>query len=210
MSDLPPELRARLLRSVAAAPAPPTLSWGRRSAAAIVACAAWVLAAVTLIGPHGEGPRLATWYVLGVLVLVVGGGAALLGLGLGRGRYLVGPSVERLRWFALVPLASLVWVAMAAPESGSVSHPAWRCHSHGLLLGAPLLVVLLSLRRGLSTSTSALLGACLGACTGAWVHLILFAVCPDGGASHGVLGHVLPAVPLMAGGALLGHRWLRG
>ena len=209
MSQLSPELRARLLRSVAAAPSR-AVPWARRAVLASVVCAGWVVLGVALPGPHGEGPRLAPWYVATSLLLVGGSGAALLALSLSRGRYMVGPSVERMRLLAALPLASLVWILATAPAVGAESQPAWRCHSHGLLLGLPLLALLVALRRGLPAPASALLGACLGACTGAWVHVILFAICADGSASHGAIGHVLPALPLMLVGAAAGHRWLRG
>jgi hypothetical protein len=76
-------------------------------------------------------------------------------------------------------------------------------------MAAPMLGALAWLRRGLTQPAPVLTGAVLGATAAGWSHLMIFGHCLIGGGLHAVLGHALPALPIMGLGALVGARLFR-
>ena len=76
------------------------------------------------------------------------------------------------------------------------------CDLLTLGVALPLIGIGLWMTRGLTPGRPGLAGACLGLAAATWAHLLIRIHCPVGGGGHAVLGHVLPALPLMALGAL--------
>ena len=74
---------------------------------------------------------------------------------------------------------------------------------------APMRRALLWLRRGTLAAAPALTGACLGAAAATWAHLVLHAHCATAHPLHVLVGHLLPLVPVMLVGALVGRRAFR-
>lgn len=216
MSELPPALRERVLASRAATPGTSPGTWERRRLGALAVVVAWTIAGIAYWEMREDWKLLPGWYRTASLVLTGGTGTGLLLLGFLRGRYLTGPPVGLVRALSvLFPLMTLAWVVLFAypttppgnwmAEATSSIH----CHAIAVLTALPPLGALFWLRRGLTLPAPGLLGACLGASLAAWSQVVLFASCPMGGPIHASLGHVMPSLPLMGIGALVGLRAFR-
>lgn len=216
MSQLPPGLRDRVLASRAGSPAAPQGSFWRRLAAALVLLISWSAAWLVFLRMRDNWGALPLWYRAASLALTGGTGLLLLLLAFQRGRYMVGPPAGQARLLSIsLPLLSLAWVAfLAYPTRPELSFAeelmgSLHCHAISIAVALPLVGGLSWLRRGLVLPAPGLLGACLGASAAAWAHVVLFATCPLGGATHASFGHALPALPVMLLGALIGRRVFR-
>jgi hypothetical protein len=216
MSQLPPALRDRVLATRATLPSAPSGAWERRQVLALALVLLWTASGVVFLEMRDNWGQLPLWYRLSSLLLTLGIGAGLLFLGFWRGRYMVGPPA----WVARLgsvggPLLALFWVVLVAFPTAppgdwlSEARGAIHCHVIATVGALPMLGALLWLRRGLTLPAPGLLGACLGASAAAWSHAMMFSVCPTGGAVHASLGHVMPSLPVMLLGALVGLRVFR-
>ena len=208
--------RDRFLQAAASQTALPPRTWIRRLVLGGVAATAWLVAIVSVLGIRPD------WHGLPALSLVttVGGllAAALASssIALSRGRSMVGTATELLSVAAWgVPLLLLLLVVAMDPHGPSTTMPApgtqllraWPCATLVTLFALPLVGIGLYVLRGLFLSRPGLVGACLGLAAASWGHLLLRVHCPIGGAGHGIWGHLLPSLPLMALGAwALRHR----
>jgi hypothetical protein len=216
MTQLPSALRDRVLATRATLPSAPSGSWERRRALALTLVILWTASGVVFLEVRGDWGQLPLGYRISSLLLILGIGTGLLALCFWRGRYMLGPPA----WVARLgsvggPLLALLWVVLVSfPTSPprdwlSEAQGAIHCHVIAVLAALPTLAALLWLRRGLTLPAPGLLGACLGAAAAAWAHAMMFSVCPMGGAVHASLGHVMPSLPLMLLGALVGLRGFR-
>jgi hypothetical protein len=202
--------RDRFLQAAASQPAFPPRTWIRRLVRGGVGALAWLVSMVSVLGIRPD------WHDLPALSLattVVGLlAAALISslLALARGRSMVGTATELLSVAAWgTPLLLFLLVAGMDPHGPSTLVPApgiqllraWPCAALVTLVALPLVGIGLYVLRGLFLSRPGLVGACLGLAAATWGHLLLRVHCPIGGAGHGILGHLLPLLPLMALGA---------
>jgi hypothetical protein len=203
------ELRARLLATAArTAPTAPG-TWSRRVALAAVLALAWTVATAGLLGARADwrelpGAALAETFV--VLLAVV---AATAAAGLTRGRAMVGAASEPLSaavWGGLAALLVLVLTIDARGPSTRIFAAGplgqgWGCDGLVIAVGLPLVALGLWLLRGLTLARPGLIGGALGLAAATWAHAVVRFHCPVGGAAHALVGHLLPALPLMALGA---------
>lgn len=204
----PAALKARLLAATARVPATSPGTWGRRLAAGVGAGVLWLGAMLVLKGVRHDWSELP----VGSLALTLGGlvaaAALATGVALRRGRAMVGAGGGLLSvaiWGLPVALAVLVsavdpcgpstWDA-AAPQAG-VAGSAAGCCEMTVVVGLPLVGLGVMLLRGLTLARPAIVGACLGLAAATWAHVVVRVHCPRGGAGHALVGHLLPALPLM-------------
>jgi hypothetical protein len=203
----PPNLKARLMAAAAREVATPPGTWTRRVALTIVSGAAWLAVILIAKGLRHDWRELpaGTWSLtVAALVLSAGIATAMV---LRRGRTMVGSGVGALApvvWG--LPLAMAVLVSAVDPcgpstervaEAGGLA-AAGGCIGVTALAALPLIALGLLLFRGLTLSRPALSGAGLGLAAATWAHAVVRVHCPIGGADHALLGHLLPALPLMA------------
>jgi len=122
---------------------------------------------------------------------MVGAGAGLLALavwGL--------PVVLALLVSAVDPRGPSTWNPAAHPQAGPVTS-AVGCIELTLVAGLPLIGVGVMLLRGLTFARPWIVGACLGLAAATWAHAVVRVHCARGGAEHALIGHLLPALPLM-------------
>jgi hypothetical protein len=133
--------------------------------------------------------------------------AVATGVALRRGRAMVGTGVGALSSVVWgLPLAMVMLVSVVDPCGPSTEHAAegerlasaTGCIGLTVVVAMPLIALGLMLFRGLTLSRPAIIGGCLGLAAATWAHAVVRMHCPIGGADHALLGHLLPALPLMA------------
>jgi hypothetical protein len=211
--SLPPELKQRVLGSVAEVPAP-TRTQVLRMRAWLLGCG--VAGAVTIFFLEG-GVRLTT-RPPSLVALTSVGTALIVGVGtwllFTRGRSVLGRPVSLLAATAVV--ASLLFVAWRYGISAHYGHtdawperPGFRCLALSIATGAlPLLGALLSWRHAVPVSPIAT-GAAFGAGAGLGSALLVDLWCPVSYLPHLLLGHLVPIGVLALLGGVLGSRLLR-
>jgi hypothetical protein len=205
------ELRARTLAAVHARPSRTRRAY-RLHAILVVACAtAMSLAIFWSAGGLRAAPRpesLLVGTLLGALAIA----AAVVAVGIHRGRSMLPRPAWQLGWLiALAPAALFAWkVLWSARYPGMMvdwpERPGLRCFGLTLATGLGPLVALVTLARNSEPVRPGLAGGALGIAVGAmtWVALELW--CPVAYPRHLVIGHVAPALVLAAVGAVLGRR----
>ncbi len=197
-------LRARVLAVAAATPST-TRRMGHRLAVLAMALSIGVAFALfEMVGglehsrdrPFGETVRLAdgwglfsaalTWFVVGR------GGSTLARSAPALLVATTGSPIALYAWMQHFP----VWEATPDTEVG--------CLLLTLAFAAVPLTSFLMLRRGLEPSHPGMLGGAAGAMSGAWGAVLVLLWCPQTAALHGLVGHVLPLVLLIALGAKIG------
>lgn len=206
----PAELKARLMAAAAVHPATQPGTWARRVAVALAGGALWLAVMLMVKGVRDDWSELpaGTWS-LTVAALVASAAVATV-VALRRGRAMVGTGAGALSSVAWgLPLALAVLVSVVDPCGPSTEHAAAGerldsaagCAGMTVVAALPLLALGLTLFRGLTLSRPAIIGACLGLAAATWAHAVVRMHCPLGGVDHALLGHLLPALPLMAVGA---------
>ncbi|MBC8133849.1 MAG: DUF1109 family protein [Deltaproteobacteria bacterium] len=76
-----------------------------------------------------------------------------------------------------------------------------KCDLLVIAVGMPLVGLGWAMSKGMTLARPALSGACVGLGAATWAHAVLRMHCPVDGASHAVVAHLLPAIPLMIMGA---------
>jgi hypothetical protein len=141
-------------------------------------------------------------------LLAVTAVAALVALG--RGRSMLGAGTERLLAAVGVSLSVLLVLVLAVDPTGPDTRVfngadqwvrAFRCDLIVFALGAALLAIGAIPLRGLTLGRPGLTGACLGLAAATLAHAVVRFHCGIGGPTHALLGHLAPALPLMAVGA---------
>ena len=212
MSGPPVDLRARVLAAASATPAPTRSERSAQVARGLALVLAVLAALAVVVGGVVRGERSAA------LVGFTSGLGLVLALGLtsvaaprsllGRPRgVLLVVLLATAPLLAVVPLvADLFWPAASAVRSGA--HLA--CGGISIVEGAVPLAFFHWLRAGTDPVHPTLTGAALGATSGAWAAMLAYLRCPDAELLHCVVAHgVLPALVLLAAGALAGGRFLR-
>ena len=211
--SLSPDLKQRVLGSVAEIPAP--------TQAQVVKARAWLFAcgiagAVAIFFLEG-GVRL-TDRPPSLVALTSLGTGAIVGSGLWflltRGRSMLGRPVLGMMAVAVIP--SVGFIAWRYGVSSLYEHvgpwqgrPGFRCLALSVATGAlPLLGALLSWRRAVPVSPVAT-GAAFGAGAGLGSALLVDLWCPVAYLPHLLLGHLLPIAVLALLGGALGSRLLR-
>lgn len=211
-SDRPSEVvRARLMAAASREAATPPDTWRRRLVIHGVLAAAWMIGVTSVLGARADWSQLPRDLVIPTLVGLLGSAMLASVGGASRGRIMVGASSEVLfGLLASIPVLLLVVVTMfdlQGPETPLFADPgatfagAVKCDLLIIGVGFPLLGLGWALLRGLILARPALSGACIGLGAATWAHAILRVHCPMGGPSHAIIGHLLPAIPLMALGA---------
>jgi hypothetical protein len=208
--SLPPELKQRVLASVANAPAP-TRAELMKARAWLLACGIAGAMAIFLL----EGGVRLTSRPPSLAALTSLGSATIAGTGmwllLTRGRSVWGRRASLL--LAAAILSSVLLVAwrfgvsvLFEKVSAWPERPGFRCLALSVATGAlPLLAALLSWRRT-RTVTPVATGAAFGAGAGLGSALLVDLWCPVSYLPHLLLGHLLPIGLLAALGGLLGWR----
>lgn len=209
------ELRARMLAAAARTPAARPGAWNRRVLAAGAFAVVWISAAAALLRARADwgelpgGPLAQTFAVL----LAVAGAAAVAGVT--RGRTMGGAPAERLAVVVSVGLAALLVLVLTVDPQGASTRrltgaALWMhsvpCGALELVLGLPLVGAALVPFAGLTLARPGLTGACLGLASATLAHVVVRFHCGVGGSAHALLGHLLPAIPLMLLGAWFSRR----
>lgn len=211
--QLPPELRAKILGEVTAAPSPTRQAWQLRT---IAAALGGVVAAVALffaIGGVSLGRRptayLTTLGVAWVVLLL-----AMAPWALARGASSVGRPKTRLFLLSLLTpllvlvvfaLGALVWPATRALDDGRSD---LRCFTFAVLLSAFPYAAFLWMKRRVVLVHPTAEAAAAGMFAGSLGALLITLRCECSQVLHLLLGHVLPVVLLGGLSALLAGRWL--
>ena len=209
-TELPPDLRARVLAAAAAEPAPTRRALVIQSISIVLGAVAVALAVFF----YKDGLRLTGRP--GMLVVQTAVGAAVIGIvaawiALARGRSMLGRSRRVLgAALLLVPLALLAWkLAVSAQFSGMTrwhdDRPGFRCLLLSFAVAAAPLAALLFLRRGRDPVHPAEAGAASGLVAGAFAWILVDLWCLVAHIEHLLLGHVLPLLLAMLGGGLVGR-----
>jgi hypothetical protein len=211
--SLSPDLKQRVLASVADLPAP-TRTEVLRARAWLFGCG--VAGAIAIFFLEG-GVRL-TSRPPSLVALTSLGTAVIVGVGswflFTRGRSALGRPGSRLLMAALA--SSVLFVAWRYRVSALYGltevwpeRPGFRCLGLSIVTGAlPLLGALLSWRRSVAVSPVAT-GAAFGAGAGLGSALLVDLWCPVSYLPHLLLGHLLPIGVLALLGGVLGSRILR-
>ncbi|HEX2658739.1 MAG TPA: NrsF family protein [Polyangia bacterium] len=205
-----PELRGRFLAAAARTPASRPFAWRRRLIGAVVAALVLAAGAAALMRARADwdqlpaGPLVATFG--GLLAVVVAAATSSLS----RGRSMVGAGTERLLAVSGLGVAVLLVLVLAVDPCGPSTHVfsgaelglrALRCDLIVVTLGLVLLGLGALPLRGMTLGRPGLTGACLGLAAATLAHAVVRFHCGIGGPGHALLGHLLPALPLMAVGA---------
>lgn len=206
------DLRARVLAAASVTPAPTRDERSTQVARGLALMLAIMAALAVVLGGVVRGERSAA------LIGFTSGLGLVLALGLtslaaprsllGRPRgVLMVVLLATAPALALVPLvADLLWPVASSVRSGV--HLA--CAGLSVVEGAVPLAFFLWLRAGTDPVHPTLTGAAFGATAGAWSAMLAYLRCPDAELLHCVVAHgVLPALVLLAVGALAGGRFLR-
>lgn len=216
MSDLPPNLRDRVLQAAATRPAPTRTMTNRRRILTLIALGGALGSFAFMRGaPCIAGPRPASHLVVaGLAFAIVALSAAIFVLAPTRSTLGRRPAVRRL--FAVaVPLALVIASLIANLSSPSTLHwPSTHIWDHipcvvmMLVLGGTGLAALIRLERGFETIAPRATGASLGAVAGAWTALVMAIQCTQPDPIHVLVTHIVPVVLLVVLGMELGSRWL--
>ncbi len=208
----PPEaLRARLL--AAAAHEPPTRpgTWRRRATGYGLLSAGWLIVTTTTLGVRPDAAQLSQGALAQTLIVLAVVATVASVAAVARGPAMVGTASETLLVVvSALPVAlliavsaidprgpaTLMWTGLAATILHSVA-----CDLLVTVVALPLIGLGWALSRGLVLSRPGLSGASLGLAAATWAHIVVRIHCPIGGAGHAIVGHVLPAISLMALGA---------
>jgi hypothetical protein len=212
MSERPSaDLRARLLRAAALTPSTRPRAWARRALLGGLGAMAWCLVAMVALGLRRDWQALPTVSLAETIVTLLAVAGLAMAVGLTRGRAMVGAASESLVLAAwgLPTVLLLLVVAVDPRASSSVLFAGWpatvwharACDLFTFIIALPLLGIGLCLPRGLTLSRPGWTGACLGLAAATWAHLVIRVHCPVSGPLHALIGHLLPALPLMALGA---------
>ena len=202
------DARARLLAAAARAPATRPGAWARRLAWGGAFALAWMAVMQVALGVRPDWRELPMGDVGITVIALIAFALIATTAALARGGTMAGAPTERL-WAAAggLPVAIGLLIVLADPRgpstlAGAASVPhALPCDLCVLAVGVPLIAVGLWIARGLTLTRPVLVGACLGLGAATWGHLVVRLHCPVGGAGHAFVGHLLPALPLMALGA---------
>jgi hypothetical protein len=212
--SLPPDLKQRVLASVAGKPAPTRAQTTR---ARLALLAAGIVGAVAIffvkggLRMTGRPPTLVALTSLGTAIV---GGVGMYALFTRRGRSMLRRPGT---WLVAAALAStigfVIWkvgvssiYGMAQKWPGRVG---FKCLRLSIITGALPLFAALASWRGTDPLTPAATGAAFGAGAGLGSALLVDLWCPVAYVPHLLLGHVLPIAVLAGLGALVGWRVLR-
>jgi hypothetical protein len=212
MSERPSaELRARLLQAAALTPSTRPRTWARRALLGGLGAMAWWWVVLFALGLRFDWHELPTTSLAETIVTLLAVAVLAMAAGLTRGRAMVGAASESLVLAAWgLPAVLLVLVVAVDPQaSSSVLFTGWpatvwharACDLFTFIIALPLLAIGLLLPRGLTLSRPGWTGACLGLAAATWAHLLIRVHCPVSGPRHALIGHLLPALPLMVLGA---------
>jgi hypothetical protein len=212
--SLSPELRQRVLASVATVPAPTRAQTVRARVWLFVAGIAGAIAIFFLKGGvrvTNRPPVLVAITSLGTSIIA---GVGMYFLFTKRGRHMM-----RRPWAWLVAAAALSALAFLAWRYGFSAafgladrwpdRPGVRCLSLSILTGALPLFAALASWRGTDPVTPAATGAAFGAGAGLGSAVLVDLWCPVSYVPHLILGHLLPILLLSIAGALFGWRVLQ-
>ena len=210
---LPPELRAKILGSLATVEAPTRAGW-RRSHVSVVACAlALSVVFFLLVGGVKLGQRPVA-YVAGLAVAWLVLLALTAPWALSRGRSSVGRAGPLLALLSLaLPLLVLGLVAGAAllwPETRLLvdDRADGRCFGYALALGAAPYASFLWIKRRLVLVHPHFEAAAAGVFAASVGALLITLRCDCSELAHLLVGHVLPVLALGACSAVLAGSWL--
>jgi hypothetical protein len=210
--NLPSDLKAKVLASVQATPAPPRPPWWKVAFWIVPMSAAIMFSLFTAVGgmQHGEGRP--TWMLVGTFIgwLTV---AVLATWGaFGRGRSAVGRARTVLGVIALATPAvlfasTLVWNAIYPEAAGWwEGRLGLKCLGLSLAMAVWPLVGMMLVRRASNPVHPGITGAALGAASGAWAGVVVDLWCPVSHPAHIAIGHILPIVILALAGLVIGRR----
>ena len=207
-----PDLRSRVLATVAGTPAPTRRDLLRRQTWLIAAGIAAALSVFWIAGGvrvFGRPPSLVAWTALGTSCFT---GAGMWFL------FRRGPSGLRRGWAALTLAALISTVAFvlwrhSLGDLYQLSGPwpertGYRCLAMSVAIGGILLGAALVAWRRVDPMTPRTTGAAFGAGAGLGSALLIDLWCPVFYVPHLLIGHVLPIAALAVAGALLGARML--
>jgi hypothetical protein len=129
---------------------------------------------------------------------------------LGRGRSMIGAGTERLTAVSGVGLAVLLVLVLSVDPAGPSTRFFSGADEWSRAMRCDLMVVGLALAflglglipvAGLTLGRPGWTGACLGLAAATLAHAVVRFHCGIGGPTHALLGHLVPALPLMALGA---------
>jgi len=205
-----PELRERFLAAAARTPASRPFAWRRRLVGAVISAMALAVVAATAMRARADWASLPTGALVATFVGLVAVTAAAALVSLGRGPSMIGAGTERLVAVSGVGLAVLLALVLSVDPTGPTTRVfsgteegvrAMRCDlSVGGLALAFLGIGLIPLA-GLTLGHPGWTGACLGLAAATLAHAVIRFHCDIGGPTHALLGHLAPALPLMALGA---------
>ncbi len=212
MSERPSaDLRARLLQAAALTPSTRPRTWARRVLLGGMGAMAWWWAVLFALGLRFDWHELPAPSLAETIVTLLAVAVLAMVAGLTRGRTMVGAASESLVVAVLgLPAVLLCLVVAVDPRaSSSVLFTSWpatawharNCDLFTFFIALPLLGIGVGLPRGLTLSRPWWTGACLGLAAATWAHLLIRVHCPISGTGHALIGHLLPALPLMALGA---------
>jgi hypothetical protein len=215
MSLPEPDLKRRILDSVAAEPSRTRASVRRLDAVVTVIVAMIVLGLFVGFGGirAGGAPRPQP-LMIGTFSATLAITVAVYVLAVSRGASMLGRSMSHLL-FALVvaPLAFFAWKVFYSSffEGGLDCWPSrvgHKCLGLSLVLGVAPLLALVRSRRGLGLRHPRATGAVLGLLAGMIATTLVDLWCPVAHPAHVAYGHVVPILLLMVAGAGLGAAWL--
>jgi hypothetical protein len=211
-TDLPPDLRARVLAAAAASPAPARASVQRATLAALGIGMAALLVVFFALGGADTTTRPPAF-----LATTFGGWVAIAGvatwLGLGRGGKMLGRSGAVLVTAALATgpgllawmlVGTSMWPGTLGYDVPLRGHLVCLAFVTAMAIGPFLALV--AIRRASDPVHPRATGMALGAVAGAWAGVMGDLHCPVSDALHVGVGHVLPVLVFGAVGALLGRR----
>ncbi len=215
MSDRADELRRRILAEVAAAPSP-TRAEVRRKGALIVLFASSCVAGVALMRgiPQFVEPHAPAFVAAVVLAPLVAAGVGLSLLRRRTGSSLSSARQTLLIGGALGPLAIeggylLATLGLSSPAHAHAGFAADSlCAAVLLTVGAAVLVALLRFEGRSEPVSPGSRGVAVGGVVAGAVGAALAFQCAESSSLHYGLGHLLPAIVLVAMGGLLGRSWL--
>ena len=205
-----PELRARFLAAAARTPATRPASWKRRAVGAVAAAVALALVAAIVMRVRADWGELPAGSLIQTFMALLGVATAAGVVALQRGRSMIGAGTEHLVGIGAAGLVLLVALVATVDPQGATTRlfsgeaeylHAFRCDLIVVGLGLVLLAVGLIPLGGLTPGRPGLTGACLGLAAATLAHAVVRFHCGVGGTTHALLGHLLPALPLMAIGA---------
>ncbi len=215
---LPPDsLRERVLQSISTTPPVHVGGWRGLVARAVGGTLAWCVLALLVLPRRQDWSELPWIYAFGTLLAPLLLSALLAWTVWSRGRYLLGPWLGALLLgVPLVLVVVLGWVSVIQGagahtillQPGQLLRSLPMCGMITLFVGLPPLLLMLYLRRDLTSANPTWLGAGTGAACGLIGFSLSHLHCPIGGAPHALLGHLLPVLLLSLLGALLGRRFL--